>query len=231
MNKKLVLFIDDGDITEVIGKLDRALKKIGVTLVPTFLNLKEDRFRKSDPDNASETILDFDAIKKELQSIYMPEKYDLVACDFSFVDKHLTGFKLTKWLKNVSKSQKERIRNAKFILYSSEKEKSLVATFSEDDMGDLIRLKIEDFIDRTQLADGLANIINNSMSEINLSGKLISELDKFPELKFKNAYPKFEGKSLKEIIHEIENESHHGIRFQEALIELAVSHMIELNQE
>lgn len=231
MNKKLVLFIDDGDITEVIGKLDRALKKIGITLVPSFLSLKEDRFRKVDPGNAPETILDFDIIKQELQAKYMSEKYDLVACDFSFIDKYLTGFILTKWLKNVSKAEKKRIRNAKFILYSSEREKSLATTFQEEDMGDLIRLKIDDFIDRTELAERLATIINNSLLEVNLSGKMISELDKFHPLTFKSTYPKFEGKTLKEIIHEIEEETHHGRIFQETIIELAISHMVDLNQE
>ena len=231
MNKKLVLFIDDNDITEIIGKLQRRLQKEGITLIPSFLNLKEERFKKENPENKDETVLDFNSIKEELKQEYMNERYDVIACDFNFLDKNLNGFKLTKWLKNEAKAQKNRIRNAKFTLYSSEKEKSVRDTFGEDDMGSLIRLKMEDFFDRAYLADGLATLIHNNENEVDLTLKLLQELDKYPDLKFKSAYAKFEGKSLKEISDEIENETHHGIKFQETLIELCVAHMINLNEE
>ena len=230
MNKKLVLFIDDNDISEIIGKLQRRLQKEGITLIPSFLNLKEERFKKENPENKDETVLDFDAIKKELKLKYMNERFDLIACDFNLLDKNLNGFKLTEWLKNVAKSQKNKIRHGKFTLYSSEKEKSL-NTFTEDDMSRLIRLKVEDFFDRTNLADGLATIIHNNENEIDLSLKLLQELDKYPDLKFKSVYTKFVGKSLKEIAAEIENETYHGIGFQTTLIELCVAHMINLNEE
>jgi hypothetical protein len=98
-------------------------------------------------------------------------------------------------------------------------------------MSRLIRLKVEDFFDRTNLADGLATIIHNNENEIDLSLKLLQELDKYPDLKFKSVYTKFVGKSLKEIAAEIENETHHGIGFQTTLIELCVAHMINLNEE
>lgn len=230
MNKKLVLFIDDSSLTEIIDKLQRRLQKEGITLMPSFLNLKEDRFKKENPLNKEESVLDFNAIKEELKQKYMNESYDLIACDFNLLDKNLNGFKLTEWLKNVAKSEKKRIRHGKFTLYSSEKGKSL-STFTEDDMGHLIRLKIEDFFDRTSLADGLATIILNNEDDIDLTLKLLQELNKHPDLKFKSVYKKFAGKSLKEISTEIENGTHHGIGFQETLIELCVAHMISLNEE
>jgi hypothetical protein len=78
MNKKLVLFIDDNDISEIIGKLQRRLQKEGITLIPSFLNLKEERFKKENPENKDETVLDFNAIKEELKLKYMNERFDLI---------------------------------------------------------------------------------------------------------------------------------------------------------
>jgi hypothetical protein len=229
MSKMTVLFIDDDDITEIIGRLDRSLKKNGITIVPSILQIG-DQFKVPGGENNESHVLDFSKIKEELTSKYLNERYDLVACDFNFLDKGVNGFKLIKWLINVSRSEKKRIRNAKFVLYSSEKGKALEAAFSEDDMSDLVRLKLEDFIDRTKVSEDVANILFNSGKEINLTQKLIQEMDKHRQLKFRSTYPKFVDKTLSEIIHEIENETHHGVAFQHNLIELAVAHMIDLNK-
>jgi hypothetical protein len=224
-----VLFIDDDDISEIIGRLERSLKKNGITIVPTVLHIG-DQFKIPGGDNNEAHVLDFTKIKAELTASHLNVRYDLVACDFNFLDEGVNGFKLIKWLINVSKSQKNRIRTAKFVLYSSEKGKALQEAFSEDDMGDLVRLKLEDFIDRTKVSEDVANILLNSGKEINLTQKLIQEMDKHAQLKFRSAYPKFIDKTLSEIIQEIENDTHHGIAFQHNLIELAVAHMIDLNQ-
>lgn len=229
MNEVNVLFIDDDDITEIIGRLERNLKKAGITLLHEVLNLKQDRFKMASEDEKDTFILNFPAIKEELKQKFFKTRFDLIACDFNFLDKKLNGFKLVKWLKNVSKNEKHPIRHAKFVLYSSEKGKALTDTFSEDDMGDLIRLKLEDFIDRTKVSEDVANILLNAGKEINLTLKLIQEMDKYKDLKFRSVYPKFIDKTLAEVIHEIEQDSVHGIGFQETLIELAISHMIELN--
>lgn len=224
-----VLFIDDDDITEIIGRLARSLKKNGITIVPTVLQIG-DKFKIQGNNNDGTHVLDFSKIKEEITANHLDVSFDLVACDFNFSDDNVNGFKLIKWLINVSKSQKKRIRKAKFVLYSSEKGKALQEAFSEDDMSDLVRLKLEDFIDRTKVSEDVANMLLNSGKEINLTQKLIQEMDKYGTLKFRSAYPKFIDKTLSEIITEIENDTHHGIAFQHNLIELAVAHMIDLNQ-
>lgn len=229
MKEVRVLFIDDDDITEIIGRLERSLKKSGITLLHDVLSLKDDKFKMLSDEEKDKFILNFPAIKDELKSKYFGTRFDLVACDFNFLDKKLNGFKLIKWLKNVSKNEKHPIRHAKFVLYSSETGKALTDTFTEDDMGELIRLKLEDFIDRTKVSEDVANLLLNAGKEIDLTLKLIQELDKHKGLKFRSVYPKFQGKTLGEIVHEIEQESVHGIGFQEHLIEITVAHMIDLN--
>lgn len=228
---KKVLFIDDGNVSEIIEKLRGILKKQGVTLNESILNLKESKYRTINPDDDTETILDFNSIKNEILQKYMNERFDYVLCDFNFNDKVLNGFKLIKWLKNVSKNDRKKIRSAKYSLYSSEKDKSIKDAFSEDEMGSLVKLKLEDFYDRTKVSEDLGYAIINNQKEINLKNKLINELDKYRDLQFRSVYPKFIGYTLGQIASEIEDDTYHGLTFQETLLELAVAHMISLNEE
>ncbi len=232
MNTKQVLFIDDGNVTEIIEKLRNLLKKQGITLVDFFLNLKDSKYRKPNPEDEDETVLDFELIKTELEDKFMNTRFDYVLCDFNFNDKSLNGFKLIKWLKNVSKNERKfKIRHARYSLYSSEKDKSIKDAFSEDEMGYLVKLKLEDFYDRTKISEELGSAIINNEREVSLKRKFISELDRYKEMKFQSVYPKFKGLTLNEIANEIEDDTYHGRAFQEVLVELTISHMINLNEE
>lgn len=229
MKTKEILFIDDGNISAIIEKLKGILKKNGITITESFLNLKEPKYRIADPTNPDETILDFDKLKDDISSQYIDKKYDYVLCDFNFNDKNVNGFKLIKWLKNVSKSHSKKIRFAKFSLYSSERDKYIKDAFTEDEIGNLIKLKLEDFYERTRVSEQLAQAILNNEQVIDLKKKLLEALDRNRDLTFRSVYPKFSGYSLGRISSEIEEETHHGILFQEVLLELAVAHFIELN--
>src|SRR5690348_13993462 len=109
MIDKQVLFIEDGDITEQVYRLKTVLRKQGVTLVETIFDLSEEGYRIVDPDNPSQTILDIEAIKRRLKEGVMNQRFDYVMCDFDFNDNYLNGFKLIKWLKNVSESEKFKL--------------------------------------------------------------------------------------------------------------------------
>lgn len=232
MNNKHILFIDDEDITQIVDKLRNVLKKQGITLIEEVFPINSS-YRINDPKESGQTILDFDKIKEDLKTKVMSKRFDYVACDFNFKDKNINGFKLIRWLKNVSKSEKFQIRGAKFSLFSSEIDKSIKETFSEEQIGNLIRLKLEDFYDRARISEDFGTSIINSISEIDLKEKLIAELDKHKgkTFKFITGYPKFKDLTLDQIASEIQGETHHGIGFQEALIELSVAHMINLNEE
>lgn len=229
MKDKYILFIDDEDITQIINKIRTILKKQGITLIETVFPINA-QFRKLHPDNPHETVLDFELIKERLKTEIMINKYDYVVCDFNFKDSNLNGFKLIRWLKNFSKSNSFKIRSAKFSLYSSEKDKSIKETFSEDELVNLIKLKLEDFYDRAKISEEFGTSIINNSQDLNLKEKLIEELVRYSEMEFKSGYPKFENLKIGKIINEIENETFHGRGFQEALIEITVAHMIDLNK-
>ncbi|HUM97009.1 MAG TPA: hypothetical protein PK275_04085 [Chitinophagaceae bacterium] len=232
MNDKHVLFIEDGDITEQVNRLRTVLKKQGITLVETIFNLNEAKFRKENAEKSGETILDFEVIKTALQENFMLKKFDYVMCDFYFNDQETNGFRLVKWLKNVSKNERKfKIRSAKFSLYSSEKDKYIKELLSEEEIGNLIKLKLEDFYDRTRIAEDFGTSVIHNLQELNLKEKFVSELDKYKDMKFQSGYPKFKDMTLNEIASEIEDDTHHGIGFQEALIELTIAHLINLNKE
>jgi len=229
MTQMTALFIDDDDISSITGRLERKLKENGITLNSSVFNLGNDKYKIASEADPNKLVLDVATIKKELKSEFMDNRYDLVACDFNFLDDKLNGFKLIKWIKNCAGGEKLRIRNAKYVLYSSEKGKSLKEAFTEDDMGDLIRLKLDDFVDRSKVSDDVATLLFKSGKEININKKFVTEMEKFGESEFKSVYPKFIGKKINEIMQESEKETHHGIAFQHNLIELTVAHMIELN--
>jgi hypothetical protein len=232
MINKHILFIDDSDVSEIIEKLRTALKRQGIILIEKVFNINNPIYRISDPANPGTTKLDFDKIKIDLQENIMLSKFDYVISDFNFKDKYLNGFKLVKWLKNYSNNERRfKIRKANFSLYSSERDKLIKTTLSEEEISQLIKLKIEDFYERTRITIEFGSLIIRRVSEIDLKGKLISELEQYKEMKFKNTYPFFKDYTLEKISTEIEDETHHGIQFQNTLIELAISHMINLNNE
>lgn len=230
MNDKNVLFIEDGDITEQVDRLRGVLQKQGITLVETILNLSDSKYRKVHPDDTRKTILNIDEIKGALRNDYMNKRFDYVLCDFDFADDKLDGFELIKWLKNVVDNEKQKLRIAKFSLYSSEPDKFLKKHMTEEDISALIKLKLNDFYSRTKIAVDFGSDVLNSSNEMNLKEKLILELVKHKEMKFQSIYPKFKDKTLEEIVAEIEKDSYHGNAFQEAIIELTVAHLIDLNK-
>jgi len=230
MSVKKVLFIDDGSIDEIVDRLRRNLKRNGYTLIESMIDLNQERFTKKATDGINE-ILDFSAIKDELIKNYADHPIDLVACDYYYANDELDGYKILGWLKNVSRNEKHRIRRAKFILYSSEGEKLARKTNSIEDLSKLIRHRFDDFLKRENLANDLSSILVKDEEKFDFSKALDTELSRYPDFKFKSVYPKFKGKAIAEIIHEMTKETHHGIKFQQNLVELTIAHLIELNKE
>ncbi|SDH50332.1 hypothetical protein [Mucilaginibacter gossypii] len=225
---KKALFIADEDVDETVEKIASSLKARGITLQHQHIDLREDSYKRSDPTNGNKIILDFSKIKDKLTAEYFKVDFDLVACDFNYGnDPQLDGFEVVKWLKNEANSKRERIRKAKFILYSSQQEKLIPKTNTIDQLTKLINVKIDDFIDRRRLAEVATKILGNTDKDI--TAKFLVELDRYKTHQFKSVYPKFAGKTLEEIAHEIDKATEHGVGFQDHLIELLIAHLIELN--
>ncbi|OOG18829.1 hypothetical protein BWD42_02390 [Sphingobacterium sp. CZ-UAM] len=227
MNIKRILYIDDNKINAQIENLRSKLKKQGYELNETFLHLNED-FMKKNPDTG-ETVLDKSKIQAYINENYVNDSFDIVASDYDFKDKNLDGFELLKWIKNECVSKKYRLRRAKFCLYSAEQDKVARIFNTPEQVKKLIKLKIDDFIDRGRIPEEITQILTAPQKTYYFRDHIIGYLERFGEEKFKSAYPKFKGMKLADIAHEIDKDLPNGIEFQKHLVELTVAHLIELN--
>ncbi len=227
MTTKKLLYIDDTKIDTQIDNLRRKLKNQGITLEVAFIHLNEKFMIKESKSGLM--CLDKNKIQNEINEKYMNINFDVVASDFDFRDNQYDGFQLLKWIKNESDAQKHKLRKAKFCLYSAEQDK-VVSNFNTPELvKKLIKLKIDDFIDRSRLAEELMQLFILQEKKYNFKYHLISYLERFGEERFKSIYPKFENCKLSEIALQIEKDLPNGIEFQKFFVELTISHLIELN--
>lgn len=227
MSVKRLLYIDDNKIDSQIENLRAKLKRQGYELNESFLHLNEN-FMMKDPQTG-ETILDKAKIQSHINENYINDNFDIVASDYDFKDKNLDGFELLKWIKNESVSKKHKIRKAKFCLYSAEQDKVAKIFNTPEQVKKLIKLRIDDFIDRTRIPDEITQILLAPQNSYYFKDHLINYLEKFGDEKFKSTFPKFKGMTLAEIAHEIDKDLPNGIEFQKYLVELTVAHLIEIN--
>ena len=228
MSVKRFLYIDDNKIDSQIDNLRKKLKRSGIELVDTFVNFGDERFKIRDPNQ--NIILNIPYIKDYFKENILNENFDIVASDYDYSDHNLDGYHLLKWIMNVSRSEKAPIRKAKFCLYSAQQDKLVNELNTPDKIKELIKLKIDDFISRDRLSDDLATIISREDESYNFNEQLVKYLEKFPDYRFRDVYPKFKNKPLSEIAHEINKDLPNGIEFQKTLVELTIAHLIELNK-
>jgi hypothetical protein len=227
MSVKKLLYIDDNKIDSQIENLRSKLKRQGYELNETFLHLNE-TFMMKDP-TSGETILDKSKIHAHIKENYVNQEFDIVASDYDFKDKNLDGFELLRWVKNESTSQKYKLRRAKFCLYSAEQDKVAVVFNTPEKIKKLIKLKIDDFIDRARIPEEISQILVAPQKNYYFKEHILKYLDKFGDETFKSTYPKFKGMTLSTIANEIDKDLPNGIEFQKILVELTVAHLIELN--
>jgi hypothetical protein len=228
MSVARLLYIDDNRIDSQIENLRKKLKRSGFDLDETFLNLNDEKLKKRDENQ--KVILDLKKIKEYIIENYSQENFDIVASDYDYSDENLDGYQLLSWIKNQSKAQKYRLRFAQFCLYSAEQDKLVEQLNSPDKIKKLVKLKIDDFIDRNNLANDLFSLFIKPKEKYSYSKHLIDYLEKYPDLIFNNVYPKFKGKTLSEIAHEIDKDLPNGIDFQKNLVELTIAHLVDLNK-
>ncbi|MDI3325393.1 hypothetical protein QKW35_13505 [Pontibacterium granulatum] len=229
MKIKKVLFIDDQSVDNIVDKFAANLHKKGYKLKSSIVFIGDQKY-KSENQNG-EISLNFDAIKSDIEENHFHIRYDLVACDFNFANDDINGYSLIQWLKHTSTSGHNYIRKAKFVSYSSEEDKFKEHVLASEDIGKLIRLKLDGFFKRDNLADAGATLILKQDVNLDLSSYIVTELEKLADVKFNGVYPKFEGKTFAEIAHEIDTDSHHGQEFQKTMIGLTLAHMDALNKD
>jgi hypothetical protein len=227
MGIKRLLYIDDNKIDSQIDNLRKKLKSTGHELNETFLHINDD-FKIRD-SATGKIILDKEKIKSFINQNLMNENFDIIASDYDFKDENFDGFELLKWVKNESNSKKHRLRRAKFCLYSSEQDKVASKFSTPEQVKTLIKLKFDDFLDRSRIPDEISKLLIAPEQTYFFKEQIILYLEKYGDETFKSVYPKFKGKKLSEIAHEIDKDLPNGIEFQKCLAELTVAHLIELN--
>lgn len=224
MKPRKVLFIDDQDISSNFSRIRRALSKEGYLFQPTFVHVSEPTFQKTTEEG--HRVIDPHALKKYFQENFFETTFDIVACDVDFSDTY-NGFELLTWLYNsVNNTPKQKLRRAKFVFYTSNKQ--TLFNIASNEVEKLLRIKLEALVDRQNLVTEIARLVYKLDNEIDLVREFQSVLTPHQEKTFKGVYPVFNNKTIGEILHEIEVDSHHGIKFQKSLIEQALLHMIEL---
>lgn len=226
MKIKKILFIDDGNVEQVIEAITQKVKREGIELVVEIINPQSSQYLSCVGVNYK---IDFEKIKIDIENNFSSKTFDIVACDFNFANDDLNGYELIRWIINQSKSNGFSFRNAKFICYSSEENKFCQHIIKNDELIKLIKLNIYAFYKREYLVRELVSLLKKVNTEFSMSKHMQELLENEPDRVFRNIYPNFKSKTLAEIAKEIEKGSHNGNEFQKYLVELTYAHILELN--
>ena len=227
MSVKRLLYIDDSKIPEQIGSLKKKLKSRGFDLDEVFIDLGNDTFKMRNKED--KIVLDKEKIHQFIKENLSNQHFDIIASDYDFKDPNLDGYELLRRIKRDSESQKYKFRRAKFCLYTADQDNVVKIFDTPNKIKELIKLKFEDFIKRENIPTELTELFTETEKTYSFKNHIIPYLEKYGTEQFKSVYPKFKHKSLAEIAHEIDKDLPNGLLFQKYLIELTISHLIDLN--
>lgn len=228
MNIRKILFIDDEDISSIESRIKRILAKNGITLESTIINVSHPDFRIRDPESG-EQVINVQTLKKAIEKNYFDNNFDVIACDVDFKDT-FNGYELLTWIYNNVHRLKKPLRKSAFVFYTSDDD-VLRKKIAERDVLKVLQIKVERLIQRANLDSELAQLVNKINSKIDYIKEFQNILEPQKDKVFKSIYPKFRGLTLEQVLHEIEAGTHHGDRFQKALIKQCISHMVELQED
>lgn len=220
------IIIDDNDAQILIDECHVEARLQGIELDLIHFNPRGRKFMRINNAKTDSIEIDFDLIKQDFVKSVLNQKVDLIICDYSFADEKLDGFELLHWIRTVRKK-------TRLVLYSGqgEFETDFVRThFSRTpaEIRKVISAKIDEIIPRDDRKGVMFRILRDE--KYSLDSALQELLFKYSHLEFNNVYPAFAGMNLGDIASEIGKESARGFHFKENLIELSISHMLDLNK-
>lgn len=226
MIDKRILFIDDKPDTlkEQLEAVTPRLKTKGINIEPDFLDVGNNDFIDQSQN------LDLDKVLAFTKENHFATKYAVVACDLNFVSgSNVAGYFLLKDIINAVTGTQYAIRHAQFVFYSAQTEKLKDAVLAQDELEKLIRLRIAGIFRREKVSEGIAGLLKKQINTFSLTSHLTERLGEYTEHSFQSIYPQFIGKTIAEVVREIENKTHHGVEFEKLFIELTVANILELN--
>lgn len=227
-NRIKVLFIDDYDVEDIISSISRTLRKEGKDLEVYILDISDAKYKEEVVKGGDVHIVKKLIIEDMYEQGLMDVDFDIVACDFNFSDEYVNGYDLISKLIAKAKQDRKRIRKARIVFYTGQVQELKNVVIG--DVKGFVNLKVEAIVDRLQVIREIVKLSNIIGEELNLEQMLIKHLEPHKDLIFENIYPNFVGKTLAQIIHEIEVESSNGKTYLNSLVELTVAHMIKLQE-
>jgi hypothetical protein len=232
MTDKFCIIIDDEPQDEVVENLKDDARQIGIQLHCYQLNPQEEGFQKNaGTEDAPHFVIDIEKITAALRTPdYRRVKVDIIACDYHLEDDVVNGYEIIRKLRNHLHYRKA------IILYSGNLETVIREILREENLREkidrikaLARANIFEFNDKNDYRQSIITALRRN--EFSLEFELELLLQKYSEWTFKSVYPAFSGRTISEILDEIEAGSAQGQEFQKALLANAVAHMINLNRD
>lgn len=231
MAKKLLL-VDNEDLSATIAEIEKKArtKNISISCFPLYIGLPDG----NEVINESGAI-DINLVKEKLANDYGTTKFDFVACDFKLNDLSIDGVELIRQFNSIRNTQK-----SDKILYSSELSEIVqeyLDTYKKDGNFDpawqnfktLINLDILDFARRENMEDVILNLISKTSEKED--DFITEELLSNPELFFKPLIEVYDGLTFGQIVERINNNDSQSLKFKKKLIQLAISHFAQLENE
>jgi len=179
--------------------------------------------------------IDIEKVIPVIKSEFRGITFDIIAFDWDYEDDSIDGVELIRQFthyKIFPKTPK--------MLYSGllkEQVRGYVDTYSDSQTRNftelwkklfpLISLEIVCFVLRDAYEKEIASFLSNRHIDINKL--VIDELNKYPDLKFEDPHPRFNGMLLSKIVELIETDSAVGDLFFKEIVERCIANMIELN--
>ncbi|MBN9483399.1 MAG: hypothetical protein BGO70_13030 [Bacteroidetes bacterium 43-93] len=229
--EKNCLIIDNEDQTSSIETIRREGKMQKVSI-----NCRQFNVGSTERDDLlSNGKIDLDKVFAAFQQEFSGIHFNLIAFDWDLNDDSINGVDLIRLFQN------KGIRaNTPKLLYSGvlkDEIHRILDVYRENNnfstawkpISTLIKIKIEDFIDREEYERSIVNLVKRNGESI--ESIFSAKLREYSTLIFKNMYPNFEGKSLAEIADILDKDKPQGSKFMHELIEQSLAYMIKLNDE
>lgn len=234
---KHCLILDDQNQKTEIELLESKSAEQGFPIKCHFLNLSDRAFSREEIINGQpDFVIDFDKVIDYLRQTFKGQQIDLIACDYKYTDETTDGLKLVQFLKE----QKFRGKGLPFILYSSkfeEIEEKLQFSIKElIENKDQLKIYLESYfdtkpekiIDRTNYDDTVIEYLKKNKTPLSI--KLESKLLDYPDNVFKNIFPRFEGKTLRQLAILLNKSGPESDDFESEFLERSIAHFIYLEE-
>jgi hypothetical protein len=227
MEHKAYIIIDDQDQVQTMEEqIDRVIRKDGYKIKHFYFNPIDRDFWDNDKQ------LDLDKFIKRILEETQTYGINAIGCDYEYsgITNH-NGLSIIKTLREFRK-----FKSAPIILYSGKEQKVIKDLLTKINGGqdqitpfrDLLSCKIERYLDRATYPNFIIEILKKRYDYKEIVLKKLEEYQGL-SLKFSSAY--FEGKSVDDLLQEINSDTLQGNLLIGEMLELSIAHLATLNTD